>query len=97
MRSYVEQENITVVEGPHGVSFCFEDGSTAELPRDVANNSSIPETALAETPPGELVSLKLPAGVLQKWLQCVGEEPYVKILWEKSAMYDTIIDKICRW
>ena len=77
MRDYTDVENISIVEELDRVTFRCEDGSTADLPRDVVANSSLLHGALSDVCPGNEVILRLPRGVLQKWLQCVGEEPYV--------------------
>ena len=77
MTKHTKFEFVVVVENGEVVSFRLEDGSTADVPRYVVANSSLLDAALSDVSSGEDVKLKLPMGVMQKWLQCVGEEPYV--------------------
>ena len=71
----MEQVQVSV----HGslVTFLCKDGLHSTVPREVADRSSLLRTTLSETAVGETFALAMPTGVLQKWLQCVGEEPYV--------------------
>lgn len=65
------------IENVDVVPFKYEDGSTTEVKLDVVNNSLLLRTALSDVSTGDEGMLSLPKGVLQQWLQCVGEEPFV--------------------
>ena len=64
-------DNITVVERDEGIVFCLPDGSSVEVPQATIRRSAVLQEATNNCDTDTNVSVTLPRGVLQDWLQSV--------------------------
>ena len=66
-RSSYESVCLSLLDG--NVGFTFEDGRTDYVPHHVVCSSSVLRQALSETSDMDKVSICVPSGVLQQWVQ----------------------------
>ena len=64
-------DRITVTEGGEVVTLCLPDGSSAEVPQATIRRSTTLQEAIQSSDAASKVSITLPRGVLQDWLQSV--------------------------
>ena len=77
MKRASEDECIILVDKGVEVTFRWEDGATADMPRDVVANSTLLHTTLSDSTPGDEFKLILGKGLLQQWLHAASDEPYL--------------------
>ena len=64
-------DSITITEREDGVILLLPDGSSVEVPQDTIRRSATLQEAIHTEEMGNFVSISLPPGVLQDWLQSV--------------------------
>lgn len=77
MKRESESERIILIDKGDVVTFRWEDGATADVPRDVVANSTLLHTTLSEAAPGDEVKLSVQRGVVQQWLHAGLDDPYM--------------------
>lgn len=71
MKRPSENKCITLVDKGGVVTFCWEDGATADVSGDLVANSTLLNSTLFDATPGDEVKLNLKRGMLQQGcMQC---------------------------